>query len=149
MAPLLILLAPACLLLAEIAVFIKAGGAIGALPVLLLTIVTAIVGVALVRAQGIETLQRARRELAAGLPPVRELIEGALLVIAGLCLLVPGFLTDAAGSLLLVPPLRAWIAAEILKRARLHRHDVIVEADYWTEEAPPPPLRRPEDDPWR
>ncbi len=146
MALLALLLAPVVVLLVEIGVFIKVGAAIGTLPVLALTVLTAIVGLALVRAQGLETLRRAHDEIEAGVPPVRELVEGALLVVAGLCLLVPGFVTDLCGAILLVPPLRARLAAEVIRRTAVAAPTVVVDAEYWPDDDVPPPLRRPDDD---
>ncbi len=145
MALLVFLLAPIVVLLVEIGVFIKVGATIGALPVLALTVLTALVGLALVRAQGLETLRRAHAEIDAGVPPVRELIEGAMLVIAGLCLLVPGFVTDLCGAILLVPPLRARLADAVVRRTAVDAPTVIVDAEYWQDDVPPP-LRGPDDD---
>jgi len=126
---LLLLLIP----LIEIAIFVQVGADIGALSVVVLTVATAALGLALVRAQGFGTLQRAQRELDRGRPPVSEMMHGALLVAAGICLLIPGFLTDAVGALLLIPPLRGWIIAGLLARRKPAEPDDedIIEADYW------------------
>jgi UPF0716 protein FxsA len=90
----------------EIAVFIQVGGAIGVWPTIALVLLTAFAGIALVRAQGFATMHRARDSLARNEPPVREVFDGLCLVVAGLLLLVPGFVTDVLGLLLLVPMLR-------------------------------------------
>ncbi|WP_281299944.1 MULTISPECIES: FxsA family protein [unclassified Iodidimonas] len=128
---LLFLLALIAAPLAEISVFIAVGGEIGALPVLLLTIATAVIGVTLVRAQGFETIRQARAELDANRAPLLELMHGAFLALAGLMLLIPGFLSDFLGALLLIPPLRLWIILGILRRTRPQSNHVIIEGTYW------------------
>ena len=90
----------------EIAVFIEIGGRIGLWPTIGLIVLTALVGTALLRHQGLSTLARARASLDQGKLPMRELLDGVCLLIAGVLLLTPGFVTDAVGALLLVPPLR-------------------------------------------
>lgn len=128
--------------LLEIFVLVEAGSAIGAPLVVLLTVLTAAGGIVLVRLQGFETLRKARAEIDAGRPPVAEMLHGALLVAAGLLLLVPGFLTDFAGALLLVPPLRRPLVRGLTSRAAAGRREVEIEAEYWHEDGPgtaPPP----------
>lgn len=107
MLPLLLLFIVAPL--AELYVLIQIGGEIGALPTILLSILTAIIGTYLVRAQGFAVLRRIQEVLARDEIPALEVLDGALLLVAGLLLLVPGFLTDAIGFALLVPPLRQFV----------------------------------------
>ena len=92
--------------LIEIALFIQVGGFIGLWPTIAIVIVTAVTGTALIRRQGINTLQRAQQEMEEQRLPLRELFDGVCLLFAGALLLTPGFLTDAVGFALLVPPLR-------------------------------------------
>ena len=92
--------------LIEIALFIKLGGFIGLWPTIAIVIATAMAGTALIRRQGINTLQRAQQEMDAQRLPVRELFDGVCLLFAGALLLTPGFLTDTIGFTLLVPQLR-------------------------------------------
>jgi len=92
--------------LVEIYLFIQIGGGIGAGWTVALILLTAVIGAALVSAQGVSTLRRARAQLAAGQAPTVEIIEGVMLLVVGAVLLVPGFFTDAIGFALLVPPLR-------------------------------------------
>ncbi|HFB64171.1 MAG TPA: FxsA family protein [Aeromonadales bacterium] len=96
--------------LLEISVFIDMGRALGAGPVILLTIGTAIWGMAMVRIQGMDTYKRMQQSMARGETPAFEMIEGTLLLIAGFFLLLPGFITDAMGLVLLIPPVRKWLA---------------------------------------
>ena len=98
--------------LIEIAVFIEIGGVIGLWPTLALILLTAVLGSWQLRAQGLATLNRARSQMEQGVMPARELFDGLCLLVAGALLLTPGFVTDAAGALLFVPPLR-----DVLRRA--------------------------------
>lgn len=107
--PLLFLLLFIGLPLIEIYFLIQIGGEIGALPTIGLTVLTAIIGTALVRHQGFGVIARVRQASDRGELPALDLFDGALLLLAGLFLLLPGFLTDAVGFLLLVPPVRLWM----------------------------------------
>jgi len=104
---LLILLA---LPLVEIGGFIMVGGAIGVLPTILLVVATSIAGSMLLRFQGLGTLGRIRGMLEAGQDPSREVAHGLMIVLAGILLVIPGFVTDVGGILLFLPPVRdlAW-----------------------------------------
>ncbi len=95
--------------IAEIAVFIEAGDRFGLWPTILAIIGTAILGAALLRWQGLSTLARASRSLQRNELPVEELFTGVCLVAAGLLLLTPGFITDAVGFALFIPPVRRLI----------------------------------------
>lgn len=96
--------------LVEIASFIIVGRAIGVLPTLGLIILSALVGVALLRVQGAGLLRRLQTEARKGLDPGRELVHAALLVVAAFLLIVPGFFGDVIGILLFLPFVRdlAW-----------------------------------------
>ena len=147
----------------EIAVFIKAGAAIGVFNTIAFTFFTAFLGVVLVRWQGLQALEELRRAMEEGRPPVLEIVSGALLVLAGILLLIPGFVTDALGFLLLIPPLRKGLAALFLARmaaraeVRAHAEPgvTIIEAEIVDEEPPAPPRldgreeRKGPGSPWR
>lgn len=107
---LLILLVP----IVELTVLVQVGSQIGALGAIGLTILTAIVGLSLVRSQGLSVMQRAQQNMAQGQTTAPEVIEGGMLAFAGLCLLIPGFITDALGALLLLPPLRSQFAKSVM-----------------------------------
>ncbi len=98
----------------EIALFIEIGGYIGLWPTLATILVTAVVGAALVRKQGLATLAKAQAEVDAGRPPVRELFDGVCILIAGALLLTPGFMTDALGLALLIPGFRTVLGRRLL-----------------------------------
>jgi len=108
----LILLFP----LIEISVFMDVGAAIGVGPTLLLTVGSAIWGISMVRLQGMDTWQRLQRTMAQGETPAYEMFEGSLLLIAGMLLLIPGFVTDAVGLVLLIPPLRKRLALKMFQK---------------------------------
>jgi UPF0716 protein FxsA len=100
--PFLLLFVP----VVEIAVFIVVGGRIGIAATLGLILVTAVIGSILLRVQGLATLQRIRQSMEEGRLPGRELGNGAMILVAGILLLTPGFVTDALGFALFVPAVR-------------------------------------------
>ena len=114
--PLLILAAFIGVPLLEIAVFIQVGGFLGLWPTLAIVILTAVIGTALLRIQGLATLARAQAQMNQGALPARELFDGACLLIAGVLLLTPGFVTDGFGFLLFLPAARDFL------RGMLSRH---------------------------
>jgi UPF0716 protein FxsA len=95
----------------EIYLLIQVGQVIGAGWTILLVVLTAVIGVWLLRIQGLSTLTRAQRRLQENELPAREILEGMALVVAGAFLLTPGFFTDTLGFLLLFPPTRIWLAS--------------------------------------
>ena len=99
----------------EIYILITIGGQIGILPSIALVILTGIVGASLARSQGLQTLGRIQDSFQQGLVPGEELLNALLIAIAGIVLLTPGFLTDAAGLFLLIPATRT-LCREWLKR---------------------------------
>ncbi|WP_157014443.1 FxsA family protein [Mesorhizobium xinjiangense] len=105
--------------LLEIAAFVLIGGEIGVFATLALVFATAIAGSVLLRYQGFGILTRIRRELDGGRVPQRELIHGAMILLAGLMLLLPGFVTDAFGLLLFVPAVRDAVWRFLSSRIRI------------------------------
>ncbi|MBO1038233.1 FxsA family protein [Brucella pituitosa] len=102
LAPLAILAMP----FIEIAGFVIVGSEIGVFATLGLIILSAMLGFFLLRVQGFGLLQRIRTESAAGRVPDREMMHGAMIVVAAIMLIVPGFVTSAIGLLLFVPFIR-------------------------------------------
>jgi UPF0716 protein FxsA len=100
----------------EIWLMIDIGSVIGAGWTVLAIISTAIIGASLVRYQGIGIYSRLNQTVQRGEIPAMEMIEGLTLLISGALLLTPGFITDALGFLILIPPLRRWFALNMLKR---------------------------------
>lgn len=91
----------------EIATFIWVGGEIGILPTLAAIVLTAVAGLVILRWQGMGLIADSRAMMARGEIPARQFAEAMMLAFAGVLLLIPGFLTDAAGFALLIPPVRA------------------------------------------
>ena len=133
--------------LIELYLLIEVGSVIGALPTIALSIFTAILGGALVRLQGFSVLFRAQSQMAREELPAIEMLEGVVLLLVGLALLLPGFITDAVGFLLLVPPLRRALIVRWLKargnlqpgpvdgpRPPEQRSDRIIEGDWRRED---------------
>ena len=113
--PLALLVVP----VVEIAAFIVIGDAIGLWPTLLMILVTAVLGTILLRRQGLALFAQMRREMDAGRVPARELADAAMLLAAGILLLTPGFVTDAIGFALFLPPVRAAIRTFVTSRVRV------------------------------
>ncbi len=104
--------------LLEIFVLVKVGGFLGAWPTISLVILTALIGSALVRSQGLQLVQKLQQRMAAGEMPGQQLIEGMMLIITGVLLVTPGFVTDICGLLLLQPSIRAGLAKVILANVK-------------------------------
>jgi UPF0716 protein FxsA len=94
----------------EIAGFVIVGRQVGVLNTLALVIASGVLGAILLRIQGFGVMNRIRKELDAGNNPGRELANGVMILVAGVLLLIPGFVTDIIGLLLFLPPVRdlAW-----------------------------------------
>lgn len=93
----------------ELVLLLKVGSKIGLFPTIVVIVVTGIIGASLTRWQGTQTLAKYQEALSQGRIPHQELIDGLLILVAGAVLLTPGFLTDAAGFLLLIPGVRQLI----------------------------------------
>ena len=100
----------------EIYLLIQVGDIIGAWPTIFMVVFTAVLGVALLRWQGLVTLNRVQASMARGELPAVAMLEGVFLLVAGALLLTPGFFTDAIGFALLIPPLRQFLAQSLLLR---------------------------------
>lgn len=106
--------------IAELAVIIKVGGVIGVLPTLLLLVGMAVLGTVLLRQQGLAVLRKSQASLAKGQVPVGSALDGLGLIVAAILMMAPGFLTDIAGLLLLIPWVRrhlgAWLVSRFITR---------------------------------
>jgi UPF0716 protein FxsA len=146
--------------LIEIALFIQVGGLIGLWPTLAIVVLTAIIGTALVRHQGMRALGDLRRSFETLNDPGTPLAHGAMILLAGALLLTPGFFTDAVGFVLLIPAARGALLRWFASRVRVERFSYgpgpgtppgpdrtppgeVIEGEY--EEAPqdPRPTHRP------
>ena len=106
--------------LIEIGLFIQVGGLIGLGPTLIVVVATAFLGSWLLRAQGLSTFRQAQSDMSEGMLPVDQVIHGLFLLVAGVMLLTPGFMTDALGFLLFVPPIRLALGRRLLKYIKTH-----------------------------
>lgn len=97
----------------EVWLLIEVGGTLGGWTTVGLCLLTGVVGAALARSQGSRVLSNMRGTLEQGGLPARELLDGAMILVAGAVLLTPGFVTDAIGLLLLTPPIRALLRPAI------------------------------------
>lgn len=105
--PLLFLIALFAVPYLEFLVFVEVADEIGGLSALMLTIVTAILGIYIIRQEGIQVLGNLKNTVERGESPVIELIHGFFLAIAGFFFLLPGFITDIIAILLAIAPVRA------------------------------------------
>lgn len=90
----------------DIVLLVAVAGWLGALETVLIVVLTALVGMLLVRAEGRHTIQKIQRKIAKGESPTNELIDGGLLLVSGVMLLTPGLVTDLIGLILVIPPTR-------------------------------------------
>jgi len=104
----------------EIYFLIQVGEQIGALWTVMLVVLTAIIGIRLLKQQGLSTLMKAQQKMQSGTLPAKEIIEGIALVIAGAFLLTPGFFTDFIGFILLIPVTRQVVVALFAVKATIY-----------------------------
>jgi len=103
----------------EMYLLIEVGGYIGSLPTIGLVMLTAVIGVAVLKRQGAQTLTKGLTRMNRGEAPLEEMAEGILLAVAGALLLTPGFVTDFIGFSFLLPQTRMLIARAMLKRVAM------------------------------
>ncbi|MBF6058193.1 MULTISPECIES: FxsA family protein [Thiomicrorhabdus] len=132
--------------LVELYFLIQVGSVIGALPTVLLTIFTAVLGVYLMRSQGVDIMMKAQRMMAQGEAPQEAIFEGVFIFIGGVLLLIPGLITDALGFLFLVPPVRRYLIKQSFKGLQVsgrysYRSDDNVFEGEWQEKTQVPPSR--------
>ncbi|MDG6779060.1 FxsA family protein [Thiomicrorhabdus sp. zzn3] len=108
--------------LLELYLLIQVGGVIGALPTVLLTVATAVIGVWLMRSQGVKVLQDAQLAMTQGEAPQTAMMEGVFIFLGGVLLLVPGLMTDALGLLFLIPWVRQTMIRQSLKGLQMRGH---------------------------
>ncbi|MFW6415236.1 MAG: FxsA family protein [Thermodesulfobacteriota bacterium] len=111
-----LILAFTLLPIAEIYLLIKLGGFIGAFNTILIVIATAILGGYLAKSESTRTFAQIRLNLDQGKVPTEDLLDALLIFIAGAILLTPGFITDIAGLLLLIPTSRKYIKSMLRQK---------------------------------
>ena len=107
----------------EIYLMIKVGGAIGALNTILLIFFTAITGVYFAKLAGLSTLQSGLGQIVKNEIPIYEIVSGAALAFAALLLIIPGFLTDIVGFLLIIPITRKFFIKSISSKFKKEKKD--------------------------
>lgn len=126
----------------ELYVIVQVAGGIGIPETILLLIGISVVGAWLAKVAGLGVINRFQRTVRAGRVPSAEVVDGALVLLAGALMITPGFLSDILAILLLLPPTRAVVRSTILRRIRAGGGIVRIVA-----EAPTAP-RRPGGDVW-
>lgn len=119
---------------AELTALIWVGGAIGVLPTIALLILGSVLGGALLRREGRRTMQALREASSQHRSPSTELADGALLGVGAFLLLLPGFVSDVAGILLILPPTR-WLLRPVVKASAARRVQ-LVGSGMWTRTRP-------------
>ena len=111
--------------LLEIVVLLEVGARLGTLTTILILVGTAVGGATLAHREGLKTLWRLQEKMAHGIMPEEELLDGLLILIAGVLLLTPGLLTDAMGVLLLMPVSRQgvkrWLRVRLGQRLQMQQ----------------------------
>ena len=132
--------------IAEMWLLIQVGGFIGAVPTIAAVLLTAVIGLAMLRRQGLSTLLRVNQRIESGELPAQEMLEGIVLAVSGALLLTPGFFTDALGFAGLTPVLRQWLVRRLVGRMtvfqgggvsgsvyREGKNDNTFEGEFWRE----------------
>ena len=102
--------------LAEIYVLVSVGDAIGAWSTILLVVITALIGSTLLKQQGWSIMAKAQQSIAEGRTPALEILEGVVILVSGVLLLTPGFITDGLGLLGLMPWSRSYFINHFLEK---------------------------------
>lgn len=132
--------------LIEVYFLIQVGTVIGAGWTLFLVVLTAVIGVSLLRQQGLSTLMRANQLMSQGQIPAMEMLEGLVLAVGGALLITPGFFTDALGFICLLPVTRRGLIRYLLLKSSIqttysvhrenqhHQSSKTIEGDYTRED---------------
>lgn len=106
----------------EISVLMQVGELLGMWPTIGIVILSAWIGAKYVRQQGLATLQSVQTKMAQGEMPSSDIVTGLMLLVAGVLLVTPGFVTDIFGLSLLIPSVRQAIAASVQKHIKVNPH---------------------------
>jgi|TARA_Y100000816_G_C25924947_1_gene482359 UPF0716 protein FxsA len=114
----------------EIFVFIKVGGIFGALNTILLIITTAVVGIYFAKLEGLNTIKSGIENIYKNKPPIYEILSGASIAFAALLLILPGFITDGIGFLLLIPFTRRLLITYFMRgKKNINNNEDVIEAE--------------------
>lgn len=142
--------------LIELMVLIKVGQYIGAAETVAIVVLAGLLGAWLVRRQGLRTLDDIRRELASAHLPADKMVDALLILVAGVLLVTPGLITDAAGFLLLVPSVRNLVkrflkarfkARLMVFRSSRHGDDGFIDIEARSQDSPGAPSTRQLEEP--
>ena len=124
----LILLVPAL----EIYLLIKIGSQIGAITTILLIFITAIVGIYYAKYEGLNTLKSGFHQLSKNISPTYEMLSGALIAFAAILLIIPGFITDCLGFLMIFPHSRKFIFNSLSKKFKKEKkeNNTFIEGEF-------------------
>lgn len=148
--PLIILAALISVIYLEFLVFAEVASEIGGLTALMLTILTAVLGIYIIRQEGIQVLGNLKNTVDRGESPVSDLIHGFFLAIAGFFFLLPGFITDGIAILLAIAPIRAALGNMMVDTAKrnhasrpksTYSDGIIIDGEY--EESETEPNKKP------
>ena len=123
----------------EIILFIIVGKYIGLGMTLLLIIITTVIGAIILQTRGFVNLNRMFKRIQKGEHPAVEMLDGSLVMFAGVLLVLPGFVTDAVGLVLLVPPLREIVIRQLIDKGlttpakKKSASGDVIEGEYWRE----------------
>lgn len=132
--------------LVEIALLVKFGQAFGVWLTIAEVLASAVLGMGILQRQGMTMFLRTQEAVMRGEPPVGAMLDGGMMVLAGTLLIMPGLITDALGLLLLIPPLRHFIAGRMVAgmfRGATVRVDTFEERP--RQDPPPRENHRPSD----
>ena len=121
--------------LIEVYFLIQVGSVIGAGWTILLVVLTAVIGVNLLRQQGVSTLMRANQAMSQGQIPAVEMMEGIFLAVGGALLITPGFFTDALGFICLIPQTRRGIINQLLLKSTFQSTYSVHRENYRRDES--------------
>jgi UPF0716 protein FxsA len=115
--------------LIELALLIYVGIVIGALYTILVVLITGLIGIVILRKQGVAILRKTRSNLEQGILPAEGIVDGTLVLLAGVLLITPGMIMDVLGFVLLIPQVRRFINNQlrVAARRKLERGEVY----YW------------------
>jgi UPF0716 protein FxsA len=119
--------------LAELALLLEAGKVLGLWGTLTLVVLTGVLGAALARMEGFKLLFDIRNDMSMGRMPTPRLVDGMLILSAGILLVTPGLLTDSAGFLLLIPPFRNYLKRVVggVLRKKISKGVIEVDCEEW------------------
>lgn len=116
--------------LAEVWVIVQVGSSVGIITTAALLVGVSVMGTALAKHEGLRVFRSFMSAVDKGEMPSRDIVAGACLLVSGLLFLVPGFVTDVFGIVLLLPPVRAGLAHFILRRRGVRSKTRVVRATY-------------------